>query len=468
MSETIRTRFAPSPTGDLHIGGVRTAIFNWLYARRFGGQFILRIEDTDHERSTEDSIAQIIETMRWLGLDWDEGPYRQTERQDRYREYVDKLIGLGAAYRCVCSKEELDRKREEAQRAGHKPMYDGTCRDRNIPANCGKPFVVRFATPRSGETVIQDLLRGGITFRNEELDDMIILRADGTPTYNFCVVVDDAEMNITHVIRGDDHLANTPRQVVIYDALRLPLPKFAHVSMILGSDGKRLSKRHGALSALEYRDRGYLPGALVNYLARLGWSHGDREVFSPGEMKELFNLESVSKSAARFDEEKLLWTNAEHIKTAPEGMLAELVSGLLLKEGVTASPAEVVPLLPMLRERSRTTLELANGCRYFFSDDLRFDADAVAKFFTPGIAPLLAELADRLGDIEFTHDKIEAVFRALIEEKQVKLKDLAQPARLAVTGGTVSPPLFDVMAALGRARCAGRLRAAAARIAGGN
>ncbi|MBF0169953.1 MAG: glutamate--tRNA ligase, partial [Nitrospinae bacterium] len=345
---TVRTRFAPSPTGYLHIGGARTAIFSWLYARRHGGTFILRIEDTDRDRSTDESIEQILEAMDWLGLDYDEGPYRQTDRFDLYRTYVDRLIAAGKAYRCVCSKEELDAKREAAMAEGRKPKYDLTCREKNIPADGGQPFVVRFATPLEGTVSFTDLLRGEVTFAYEELDDMIIARSDGVPTYNFVVVVDDAEMKITHVIRGDDHIPNTPRQVAIYHALGLPVPLFAHVSMILGNDGKRLSKRHGALSVLEYRDKGILPEAFVNYMARLGWSHGDREMIPVAEMKQLFNFESVSRSAARFDEEKMAWLNGEYLRAADPATLAPLVVGHMATLGLSATVEQVTPLIPML------------------------------------------------------------------------------------------------------------------------
>ncbi|MGK7346720.1 MAG: glutamate--tRNA ligase [Candidatus Nitrospinota bacterium M3_3B_026] len=458
----VRTRFAPSPTGYLHIGGARTAIFNWLYARRHDGIFVLRIEDTDRERSTEDSIAQIIESMKWLGMDHDEGPYRQTERQDIYREYIDRLLAEGKAYRCVCPKEELERKREQLLKAGKKPKYDGTCRNKNIPADIGEPYVVRFATPLSGVTAVEDLLRGYIRFDNEQLDDMIIARADGTPTYNFCVVVDDAEMKITHVIRGDDHLANTPRQAVIYDALGIEPPKFAHVSMILGPDGKRLSKRHGALSVLEYRDRGILPSALFNYLVRLGWSHGDREVFTIAELAELFDLDAVTKSAASFNEEKLIWLNAEHIKMAPEDQLSALAEEFLKKRNIEADEAGIKPLLPMLRQRARTAEELAAGMVCFFTDRVEYDEKAAKKFLKPEIAPVLKELAERLEKVDFgSGEDIEKEFRALLDEKGLKLKNLAQPTRVALTGGTVSPGLFEVMAAMGREKCLALIRSAA-------
>jgi glutamyl-tRNA synthetase len=465
---TVRTRFAPSPTGYLHIGGARTAIFSWLYARRHGGQFILRIEDTDRDRSTDESIEQILAAMAWLELDFDEGPYRQTDRFDLYQSYVDRLLADGAAYRCVCAKEALDAKREAAMAEGRKPKYDLTCRDKKIGADCGQPFVVRFATPLTGTVSFHDMLRGDVTFDYAELDDMIIARTDGVPTYNFVVVVDDAEMKITHVIRGDDHIANTPRQVAIYQALGLEVPQFAHVSMILGDDGKRLSKRHGALSVLEYRDKGILPEAFVNYMARLGWSCGDREMIPMAEMRELFDFDAVSRSAARFDEEKLIWLNAEYLRSYPAERLAPLVAGHLKKIGVDATDDALVPLIPMLAQRSRTLVELAASCRYFFVDDLDYDEKGVAKFFTPDIADLLDELADRLGGADFSaHDPLDATFNGLLEERNIKMKILAQPTRLALTGRTVSPGLFEVMEALGKERSVARIRAAAA-LARGN
>ncbi len=465
---TVRTRFAPSPTGYLHIGGARTAIFSWLYARRHGGQFILRIEDTDRDRSTDESIEQILAAMKWLGLDPDEGPYRQTDRFDLYKSYVDKLLADGKAYRCVCTKEELDAKREAAQKEGRKPKYDLTCRDKNIAADCSQPFVVRFATPLEGKVSFTDMLRGEVTFDYTELDDMIIARTDGVPTYNFVVVVDDAEMKITHVIRGDDHIPNTPRQVAIYHALGLDVPLFAHVSMILGGDGKRLSKRHGALSVLEYRDKGILPEAFVNYMARLGWSHGDREMIPVAEIKKLFSFDAVSRSAARFDEDKMAWLNAEYLRAAEPSFIAPLMLEHMNALGITATVEEITPLIPMLAQRTRTLVELAESARYFFSDELTFDDKAVAKFFTPDVAPLLAELAKRLEPVDFAAEGgLDATFNALLEERGIKMKVLAQPTRLALTGRTVSPGLFEVMAALGKERTVARLTAASTMAAGG-
>lgn len=458
----VRTRFAPSPTGYLHIGGARTAIFSWLFARHHAGTFILRIEDTDKERSTDDSIEQITEALDWLKIDYDEGPFRQTERQEIYKGYIDRLLDEGKAYRCVCSKEELDAKRQAMQKAGAKPKYDGTCRNKNISRDSDKPFVVRFATPQTGETIVEDLLRGSVRFDNSELDDMIIARTGGSPTYNFVVVIDDAEMKITHVIRGDDHLANTPRQAVIYKALGFDLPKFAHVSMILGADGARLSKRHGALSVLEYRDRGILPEAFVNYMARLGWSHGDQEVFTTNEIIKLFSFDNVSKSAARFDEDKLTWLNAETMRAMDDNKLAERVAPYLKEAGIEATVEAVTPLMAMLKPRSKTLIDLAGQAVWFFSDTVTYDEKASRKFLKPEIAPLLEELATRLENVDFSSEEdIEITFKALLEEKELKLKILAQPVRVALTGGTISPGLFEMMAVLGKEKSLKRIRAAA-------
>ncbi|MDH5510058.1 MAG: glutamate--tRNA ligase [Nitrospinota bacterium] len=456
----IRTRFAPSPTGYLHIGGARTAVFSWLYAKRYGGKFILRVEDTDNERSTEDSIQQILDAMAWLGLDYDEGPFRQTDRWEIYHSFIKKLLDSGHAYRCVCTREDLDEKRELMQKSGAKPMYDGSCRGKDIPADVGKPYVVRIAGPKDGKTEVEDLLRGTVVFDNSELDDMIIMRTDGSPTYNFCVVVDDADMKISHVIRGDDHLANTPRQLVIYKALGLKPPKFAHVSMILGSDGKRLSKRHGALSVLEYRDMGILPDAFLNYLTRLGWSHGDQEVFTLDELKSKFDLDAVSKSASRFDLEKMTWTNAEHLRKMDNKALVKISGNAF--EGIPGERLET--LLEMLKPRARTLVDLAASARIYLEDGLEYDEKSVTRFLTSDTASLLSELADRLEIANFGRkEDIETVFNEYLEEKGLKLKILAQPVRVALTGGTVSPGLFDIMAFMGKDKCLARIREGARR-----
>lgn len=465
MSELIKVRFAPSPTGFLHIGGVRTALFNWLFARHHGGQFVLRIEDTDHERSTEESITEILESMRWLGLDWDEGPYRQTERQEIYSAKVDQLLRESKAYRCYCTQEELDQKRVEAQKKGLKPKYDGTCRERTDQPE-GAPSVVRFKAPLEGSIVVEDLLRGKVVFDIAELDDLILQRTDGSPTYNFVVVVDDADMGITHVVRGDDHLSNTPRQCLLYDALGFPRPRFAHISMILGQDKARLSKRHGATSALAYRDMGYLPSAMINYLARLGWSHGDQEIFSREEMIQHFSFDSVHTSAAVFDPDKLSWLNEHYIKTTPPEELARhlepfLISSGILEEGHGLNYAEIAKVIPCLNQRAKTLVEMAEKSAFYFKKEVEFDEKARDKFLTTETRPLLQKAIAGLSLLEkFSAEEIEALFNKVVEEEGVKLGKLAQPVRVALTGTTVSPGIYDVILLLGKEETLKRLNQA--------
>lgn len=462
MSE-IRVRFAPSPTGYLHIGGARTALFNWLMARNTGGKFILRIEDTDRDRSTEESIKAIIDSMAWLGLDYDEGPFRQTDRMDIYHRYADKLLAEGKAYRCYCTPEELDERRKQAQAEGRVPKYDGRCRDLNGPIP-GKPSAVRFKTPQDGQTIIHDLIKGTVVFENSQLDDLIIMRSDGVPTYNFCVVVDDADMRISHVVRGDDHLNNTPRQVVMYQAMGLPEPLFAHVPMILGADKTRLSKRHGATSVMSYQEMGYLPEALVNYLVRLGWSHKDQEVFTREELIEKFTLEAIGKSASIFNPEKLLWLNSHYINHADIEHLVDLVLPFLKERGLIADEAQIdrpklIRIVNSLRERSRTLLELADSCRYFLAEDIEIDAAAREKHLKPEKAHVLKEITDGVSALDdFTHDAIEKVFHAVKDVHGLKLGDLAQPVRVALTGNTVSPGIFEVMEIIGKEKSLRRLR----------
>jgi glutamyl-tRNA synthetase len=459
MSDTIKVRFAPSPTGFLHIGGVRTALFNWLFARHHGGKFVLRIEDTDHERSTEESIAEILESMKWLGLDWDEGPYRQTERQEIYSQKVDQLLKEGKAYRCYCTPEELDRKRNEAQKKGLKPKYDGTCRER---ADQQTPSVIRFKAPLEGSVVVDDLLRGKVVFDVGELDDLILQRTDGSPTYNFVVVVDDADMAITHVIRGDDHLSNTPRQCLLYDALNFSRPKFAHISMILGQDKARLSKRHGATSALVYRDMGYLPSAMINYLARLGWSHGDQEIFSREEMIQHFSFDSVNTSAAVFDPDKLSWLNEHYIKTTPPEELAQHLEPVLVRTGVLKEGhglAEIAKVIPALNERAKTLVEMAEKSTFYFNKEVEFDEKAKNKFLTADARPLLEKVIAGLSQLEnFSAEDIETLFKKIVEEEGTKLGKLAQPVRVALTGTTVSPGIYDVILLLGKEETLTRLK----------
>ena len=454
MSEIIKVRFAPSPTGFLHIGGVRTALFNWLFARHHGGKFILRIEDTDLSRSTEESIQEILESMRWLGLDWDEGPFRQTERQEIYTKKVMHLLSIGKAYHCYCTPEELDQKRSDAQKAGLKPKYDGTCLERTDKPQ--KPYVVRFKATAEGSVVVEDLLRGKVIFDIAELDDLIIQRTDGTPTYNFVVVVDDSEMGITHVIRGDDHLSNTPRQCLLYDALDFKRPRFSHISMILGQDKARLSKRHGATSALAYRDMGYMPDAMINYLARLGWSHGDQEIFSREEMIEHFSFDSVHTSAAVFDADKLSWLNENYIKSTPAEELARhlepyLIRAEVLQKDHGLSWQEIARVVPCLNERSKTLVEMAEKSAFFFKQEVEFDEKARNKFLTDEAKPLIEKIITKLSELDdYSVENIESLFKKIVEEEGMKLGKLAQPVRVALTGTTVSPGIYDVILLLGK------------------
>ena len=463
MSVPVKVRFAPSPTGFLHIGGVRTALFNWLYAKNHGGKFILRIEDTDLSRSTEESIEEILESMRWLGLDWDEGPFRQTERQGIYSQKVGQLLSAGKAYHCYCTPEELDRKRSEAQKAGNKPKYDGTCRERPDSPE-GAPSVIRFKAPIEGTVVVEDLLRGKVVFDIAELDDVIIQRTDGTPTYNFVVVVDDSEMGITHVIRGDDHLSNTPRQCLLYDALDYPRPKFTHISMILGQDKSRLSKRHGATSALAYRDMGYLPDAMINYLARLGWSHGDQEIFSRDELIKYFSFDSVNTSAAIFDADKLSWVNEQYIQSTPPEELAQhlephLVKTRILSEDHDLSPQEIAKVIPCLNQRAKTLVEMAEKSAFFFKKEVEFDEKACNKFLTEDARPLLEKVIAGFSTLDdFSAENIETLFKKIVEEEGMKLGKLAQPIRVALTGTTVSPGIYDVILLLGKEETLKRLQ----------
>ncbi len=466
MTEEVRVRFAPSPTGFLHIGGVRTALFNWLFARHNNGTFILRIEDTDRERSTEDSIQEIIESMRWLGLDWDEGPFRQMERKKLYLEKAKQLLDAGKAYLCYRSPEDLEAKRQAAQARKEKPRYDGTCRNRTeFPK--GAPHVIRFKCPQEGNVVVDDLLRGNVEFNVAELDDFIIFRTDGTPTYNFVVVVDDADMRITHVIRGDDHLSNTPRQALMYDALGFPRPQFAHLSMILGPDKTRLSKRHGATATLAYRDMGYLPNGLVNYLARLGWSHGDQEIFTIEEMIEHFSLEHVTISAAVFNPEKLEWVNEQWIQKIPALELAKHLEPILIREKVLPeghgkTMDDIARVIPSLQQRAKTLIEMAHGAEFYLKDEVTFDQKARDKFLKPEVKPLFDKLVAGLETMDepLDHDAIETLFKQTVEEAGLKLGKLAQPVRVALTGKTASPGIYDVVLLLGKQKTVERLGSA--------
>jgi len=465
VSENIRVRFAPSPTGYLHIGGARTALFNWLFARHNKGTFVLRIEDTDRERSTDEYIEAIIEGMKWLGLDWDEGPVRQTDRFDVYKKYVDKLLEEGKAYYCYCSPEELEANRKEAMKQGRSLKYSGKCRGLQEPVPGIDP-VVRFRMPQQGSTYVDDMVKGHVVFENEQLDDLIIQRSDGTPTYNLTVVVDDVDMAITHVVRGDDHLNNTPRQVQLYEALGYETPKFAHLPMILGSDKARLSKRHGATSVMAYYEMGYLPQALVNYLVRLGWSYGDQEIFSMEELVQYFSFENVGKAAAVFNPEKLLWLNQQYIIQSPNETLAEQVIPFLEKEQVIQAGQQqdmkwLAKAVGTLRERSKTLVEMAQSLRYYIDEDIEYEEKAKNKFLKEESRELLVELKEGLESMsEFTEQDIENLFRSIAERKEVKLGKLAQPARVALTGGTQSPGIFEVLDVMGREKTIRRLERA--------
>ena len=460
----VRVRFAPSPTGLLHIGGVRTALFNWLFARQQKGVFILRIEDTDQSRSTDESIQAIIEGMKWVGLDWDEGPFRQTERIDLYRSHAMALLSKGEAYWCVCKAEELDARRKVAEAKGLSPKYDGRCRDRAL-TNPSGDAALRFKAPQEGEIIVDDLIKGKIVFDNIVQDDLIILRSNGYPTYNFSVVVDDAMMNISHVVRGDDHLTNTPRQIPIFQALGFPVPQFGHLPMILGSDKTRLSKRHGATSIMAYKDLGYLPDAMVNYLVRLGWSHGDQELFTRQELIEKFSWKNVQSSAAVFNPDKLLWLNAEYIKASPPHQVAQALVPLLevagLKDEVAAVSADwLAQLVVLVKERAKTLVEMVDWVRPYFGQAVTCDEEAAKKFLTPAIVPILGKLLMRFEAYPtFLKQQWEEAFKQLVEEEGVKMGQLAQPVRVALTGRTASPGLFEVMGVLGRERTLLRLQA---------
>ena len=453
----IVTRFAPSPTGHLHVGGARTALFNWLLARKLGGRFVLRIEDTDAMRSTAEFTEAILSAMTWLNLDWDGEPIYQSQRADIHRQYIQKIVEEGKAYWCHCTPEEIEERRQKALAEGGKPKYDGRCRNLNMGPAPGA--VVRFKGPEEGETGWNDLIKGPVVFSNTELDDLIILKSDGMPTYNLAVVVDDMTMGITHIIRGDDHVNNTPRQILLYQALGGELPQFAHVPMILGADKTRLSKRHGATSVMAYKEMGYLPQALVNYLARLGWSHGDQEIFSLEEMKELFDLAHVGRSAGVFNPEKLNWLNSHYIKETPISELGELVWPYLEARGYGKPEAGLLEKMMLtVRERGKTLVELADKAEFYFQDPPPLDQKAQEKVLTPDNLALLKEmkpfLAQRLSAEDF-----EALLRRLAEEKQVKLGAIAQPLRVALTGQTASPGLFEILEILGPEKTLARIDA---------
>ena len=463
----VRTRFAPSPTGMLHIGGVRTALFSWLYARRHGGTFILRIEDTDRERSTEAAIRVILDGLRWLGLDADEGPFFQTERYPRYREVIGDLLAAGHAYHCYCSKTELDAMRAAQVARKEKPRYDGRCRNRQAPVPGVEP-VVRFSNPVAGEVIVNDVVHGPIVFQSQELDDLIILRSDGNPTYNFCVAVDDWDMKITHVIRGDDHINNTPRQINLLHAMGAEPPVYAHLPMILGPDGTKLSKRHGAVSVLEYKTAGYLPQALLNYLGRLGWSHGDQELFSLAEMVGLFSLEQVNKSASALNPNKLAWTNQQHMMRSPGRALAPLLGAQLRALGIEPAGLDLGAIADALKERTRTLREMAEASVFFCRDPEDFEPKAAAKFLGAEAGPMLRQARATLAALgpPWTPAQVHTTLESLAGRLHVGLGKVAQPLRVAVSGSGVSPPIDATLAILGPETVLRRLDRAIARAAG--
>lgn len=464
---SVRTRFAPSPTGYLHIGGARTALFCWLFARHHQGEFVLRIEDTDRERSTEESVQAILQGMEWLGLDYDEGPIFQTQRFDRYREVVQQLLDSGHAYRCYCTPDELQAMREQAMAAKQKPRYNGYWRDRDETPPAGIDPVIRFRNPLEGKVVIPDLVKGEIIIDNQELDDLIIMRSDGTPTYNLTVVVDDYDMQITHVIRGDDHVNNTPRQINILKALGAELPAYAHLPMILGEDGKRMSKRHGAVSVMQYREEGYLPEGLLNYLVRLGWSHQDQEIFSRAEMQALFSLEAVNRAGSVFDRDKLNWVNQQHLQNATPAALAESLMPYLQSNAIaTDEGPAVADVAELLQERAQTLQEMAELARIFYVDPVDYDAKAIKKQIKAETPDYLRAMRTALADSDdWSADTLDELVQATVDKLEVGFGKIGLPLRIALTGGTASPPLGATVALIGREAVLRRLDALLTHIA---
>lgn len=469
--DKVRVRFAPSPTGNPHIGNFRTALYNYLFARHYQGRFLLRIEDTDKERSKPEYAESILDGLRWMGLDWDEEPVYQSTRVDRHREMANRLLVSGHAYRCRCAPERLEALRERQMAAGQTPRYDGLCRDLDHPDD-GTPFCIRLKTPEEGVIVIHDPIRGDVSVGYPEIDDLVIMRTDGTPTFNFAVVIDDHDMEITHVIRGDDHMRNTFRQSVIYRAFGFVMPVFAHLPQILGQDKARLSKRHGATGVLEYRDQGYLPEALINYLARLGWGHGDREFFTKDELINLFTLEGCNKSAAAFDPQKLLWLNGEHIRALSVEELSRRFGRYASDKGILTrqqanDPDFLIKIAACTRERSKTLAEMALMVRFVFVEEVEYSDEEAAKHFSPEALKAMEELAafvSRHKDRALTHQDWEHGFKTVMETCQIKMKPFAQAVRLALTGSIVSPPIFDVLDLLGNAKVEQRLKNAVKRI----
>ncbi|MDH5184688.1 MAG: glutamate--tRNA ligase [Gammaproteobacteria bacterium] len=458
---SIKSRFAPSPTGYLHIGGARTALFSWLYARKHGGTFVLRIEDTDLERSTPESVNAILEGMTWLGLEYDEGPFYQTHRFDRYKQVIQQLLDQGDAYFCYCSKDELEAMREEQMANKQKPRYDARCRGRTEPLEGVSP-VIRFRNPTEGTVVVEDLIRGRVAFQNTELDDLIIARSDGTPTYNLTVVVDDADMGINYVIRGDDHLNNTPRQMNILKALGFEPPIYAHVPMILGGDGKRLSKRHGAVSVMQYRDEGYLPEAVLNYLVRLGWSHGDQELFSIDEMIELFQLENVNKAASTYNQDKLLWINHQYIMNSDPAHIAHHLSVHMGKLDIDPSVGpNIEEVIVAQREKAKTLVELADTCAFYYRDPSEYNAKTAKKAFVEAAIEPLTRARDGLLVLDdWRREPIHAVLEQVVTELEIGFGQIGMPVRLALTGGAPSPELDLTICLVGKDAATRRIDAA--------
>jgi len=476
---TVRTRFAPSPTGSLHIGNVRSGLFAYLFARHNGGDFILRIDDTDRERSTRESLNEILADLRWLGMEWDKGPpeekYFQTNRIERHRECALKLIRERKAYPCYCTAEELDAKRKAAEKEKRRPIYDRKCRGLDFPADlalpdrsAGRNYTIRFAMPETGQTVLDDLVKGRMVFENTDLDDLIIVRSDGNPVYNFVSIVDDIDFAITHVVRGDDHVPNTPRQMQMAYALGFTPPAFAHMPQVLGADGAPLSKRHGATSVSAYREGGYFAEAMLNYLARLGWSHGDQEIFSKKELIEFFDFAGCGKSAGVFNPEKLLWLNFHYLKERPLAQLVADVKPYIARSGLTipGDDAWLQKMLATLRERAKTLVELVDFAGFYLKDQIEIDPKAAAKFLKPEVKEQLAALADQINTIggDFSEQAVQAAFEEVLSRFNMKLGQLAQPVRVALTGGTVSPGIYEVIAVLGKQRTVARLHAAIAHI----
>ncbi|MBU2490156.1 MAG: glutamate--tRNA ligase [Proteobacteria bacterium] len=460
----VKTRFPPSPTGTLHIGGARTALFNWLYARHMGGTFVFRLEDTDRVRSKEELVQSIVDALNWLGIDWDEGPFYQSQRLDVYAEYTQRLLDEGNAYYCTCSPEVLNEKREAARARGDNPLYDGTCREKDLGPSPGA--VVRLRSPRTGATVFEDQVKGPIATPNSQLDDLVIARSDGSPTYHLAVVVDDITMGITHIIRGDDHVSNTPRQIILYRALGVEPPVFAHVPMVLGTDKKRLSKRHGATAVTDYQGLGILPEAMVNYLARLGWSHGDQEFFTLDDLVDKFSLENIGKSAGVFDPARLLDLNADHIRSTDTYRLANLVLPHLEKRGVVPGDNKrLIEAVETVQPRSKTLEEMAEGLLFYYKEFEGYEEKAAKKFLTPDGAKWMSLLARALEGVDVTDQyQVEAAFQKVMDETGQGFGKIAQPVRVALTGKSASPGMFELMRVLGNDLVRARLARAIAHI----